>query len=343
MAFPSSAAAASASSASSGGQTAGQQQSSGGQGGSPDLLGDIGGGGGGGGQGGGQHFGGAGRDGGTAGGEGGGERGFDYRKAFGETQGTLQRMTQEFGQMRQQQTEESRLLSKMREVFQPGDAQQADPVQGKISQYEQMLDYYIAQGVEAEKAGRAMPLTINNGIQMYRSLIEAANREKALESRLGSMQQALEQLQNPNTTVNAQAYQTMDTAVKNQIDSLFGANAPIEQRRAIFQAVGGMLAPILNNLQRTDPARWDMIRRDPEALKELASRAVRKHVPPKALEMIAQEQLKNTPMPIGEIRQAMRELRARTDIAPEQKAELEREMRQEMWEQMYRGGKIKVG
>lgn len=338
---------ASASSASSGAPT-GQQQQSGGQPGSPDLFSGLGGAGGGGGGQGGSHFGGRAKDGGTQagggerGGQGGGEA-FDYRGAFRETQGSLQKMTQDFGRLKEQQTSDSQLLSKMREVFNPQE-QHADPTQGKISQYEQMLDYYIAQGVEAEKSGRAMPLTINNGIQMYRSLIDAAQREQQLESRLSQMQQQLQKLDDPRHIVNQQAFQTVDTHIKRALDSLYGnTQDSLPQRRAVFQSIGAQVAPVINRLIQQDPARWDMISRDPEALQELANRAVRSHVPPRALQMIAEENMRNTPMPVSELRQAMRELRANPNIPAEQKAELETELRQKIWEQMYRGGGLKVG
>ena len=270
---------------------------------------------------------------------------FDYKQAFAgqqealhQTQAQFEALARESAQYRQQTAKDLETVSRMRDVFNPKEQTGPDPV----AEWEQNLDYYLAEGLKAEKAGRPMPLTVNLGVSHYQTLIAQHKERQQYQAQMAEMRQQLEAMQNPQVKINDQAFSTLDTEIKRGLDSLYGAGATnINQKRALFQAVSSQLVPVLERLQKEEPQRWDMMRRDPAALSDLAQRALRGTVPPKALAMLAQEQLQNTEMPISELKQALMEAKSIED--PVERSSVMGQIRQQIFEQAYSNGKLGRG
>jgi hypothetical protein len=233
---------------------------------------------------------------------------FDYKSAFQSQNKKLQDTESNLHQLRQDwegKRGDLDLVSKMKDVFSPPKSQAAEsPVAG----WERELDFYIEQAVEAKNQGRGIPLTANLAISHYKALIENYNIRQNLEGQLGEMKQRLEALSNPGHAMDQQAYSSFDTFIKNGLERIYGADqGTFPQRLAQFRAIGQQVAQAIKELRQKNPERWDMIRRDPREIEKLANRALRMNLPPKALQMIEQEQLRNTPMQPGELMQALRE------------------------------------
>ncbi len=269
---------------------------------------------------------------------------FDYKAAFKSTQKALSDTKTQFDSFRKEIdprvkefSENSELLSKLKGVFSPEKDSAPDPVQN----WNQQLDFYIEQAIEAEKRGQAMPLTTNLAISHYKSLIENHQRETKLMETVNKLQSQMEQMRDPGHAINTQAYSTLDNNIKRGLDSLFGpGDDSLPQKRSLFNAVGQQVAAAIQEIQQKSPQRWDMMRRDSAALAELANKALRMNIPPKAIQMLEEEQLKNTAMSMGELRQAMKEAEGIED--PQERQRIREKIRQQILENMYSSGKIRV-
>ena len=263
---------------------------------------------------------------------------FDYKKAL-EIQGgrlestsrSLQSIQREFGEYREKTNKDSETLGRMREVFEPKTEKgPADPV----PEYERMLDYYIAQGLESEKRGQPMPLTVNLGVQLYKTMIEQHRERQDSMRAMQELKQKVGELSDPQRDINSGAYMRLDSQIKSNLDQMYGAgDENISQKRALFNAIGDQVIGYINDLQKTKPRAWDELRRSPEKLAALANQAVAQHIPPKARQIMMQEQLENTPMGTDELWQAFREAKSIKDDA--QRMHIQKAIREQIVEKMY--------
>lgn len=266
---------------------------------------------------------------------------FDYRAAFTSTQRALEDTRKEFTGFKKTVEERDKRygdsadkISKIQEIFNPKEQSAPDPV----VEWERQMDYYIEQALEADKAGRGMPLTTNLAISHYKSMIENHRQRTELMETIQALKGQVESLSNPSHAVNQQAYGQIDSNIKRGLDALYGAGDDnLPQKQALFQAVGQQIAGVLQELQQKNPRRWDMMRRDPQALQDLANRALKMNVPPKALQMLEEEQLRNTPMGLAELRQAFKEADSIKD--PRERGEVKTKIRQEIFAAMNGSGR----
>lgn len=247
---------------------------------------------------------------------------FDYKSAFTSQSRKIQETEGRLGDL-SKEVEGSRsdreMLKKLRDVFNPQDSgkkQAADPVPG----WEQQLDFYISQAVEADKAGRGIPLTANLAISHYKSLIENHQVQSQYQQKIDTLESMVNQLRDPGHNINQRAFSSFDTSIQNGLERIYGSDpGSFPQRQALFKAVGDLVGPAVNSLMKNDPKRWDMIRRDPAELEKIANRALRAVLPPKAVQMIEQEQLRNTPMSLTELQTAFREANGIKDESERQR------------------------
>jgi hypothetical protein len=219
------------------------------------------------------------------------------------------------------------MLKKLKGVFSPEETgpKHVDPVPG----WEQQLDFYIAQAVEADKRGQSIPLTANLAISHFKSLIENHQARTQEQKKIEALEQQVRNLSDPGHSINQRAFSTFDTQIQNGLERIYGSNPnSFPQRQALFKAVGDIVGPAVNSLMQNDPKRWDMIRRDPDKLQDIANRALRMVLPPKAVQMIEQENLRNTPMQMSELQQAFREANEIQD--PQQRQRVRTAIRQDI-------------
>lgn len=259
----------------------------------------------------GSHQAGSAKDGGSqgAGGAKDGAGAFDYQSAFKSQQKKIQEQDQSFSKLHQEwegKKGDLELVSKMKDVFAPPKPPQGgeDPIPG----WESQLDFYIQQAVEAKNNGRGIPLTANLAIHSFQQAIANHKAQQAMQQTINEMRQQLQEVRDPGHQLNQRAYGNFDTHIKNGLERIYGNDpSTFGSRQAQFRAIGQQVSQALQELQQKNPQRWDMIRRDPKEIEAIANRALRMNLPPKAVQMIEQEQLRNTPMSVGELRQAFKE------------------------------------
>lgn len=280
--------------------------------------------------------------GGGAGGAGGDPNVFNIRQAFQKelqgTKGHLDRISKEFQDHKKGSEGDRQILDKIRQAFQPSSANAHDPV----SEWESQLDYYLAQGVEAEKAGQGIPLTTNLAIHAFKNAIEQHKAKTALEAKVAKMEKALQAATDPQMTINNTAYGQIDTHLRRTLDSLYGVGEQyMPQKSAQFEALGAQIAQYIENVQKTKPYEWDRLRRDPQSLGSLVEHFVTRNMPPQAVKILEQEKLQNTQMSEGELWQAFRE--AETIKDPKQRRDVRAQIRQEIFVKMHGRGALGKG
>lgn len=266
--------------------------------------------------------------------EGGGGSVFDFKKAF-ESQGRELHKTKEgLGRMSQDLEglkKDAETVRKMREVFNPESA--APPGKDPIEHLEQQLDYYLAEAVEAEKRGSPIPLTTNLAVQYLQSQMQYLKEKEEMQKVIKNLQAQAQRANDPQHAINNQAYSSLDTFVKQGLDTLYGRDETYhDQKRYQFDAVTSQIGEHLKLLQQHKPQIWEQMRRDPNTLKDLATHFLKKNLPPQAVKIIEQENLQNTEMATSELWQAFREAAAIKD--PEQRRAVRTDIRQRILERM---------
>ncbi len=261
----------------------------------------------------------------------GGDGGFDPSEAIREARQARQetsklrssfdKTTKDFQQTRE-------VLDRVQKAFVPEEQSSApDPV----ADLEEQMDYYLEQAMEAKARGQAIPLTTNLALRFFQSQIENHKTQQALMEQIKELKGGVNQANDPERSVNDFAYANMENFIQNSLDSLYGAGP--EQtgvKRNVYQGVVNTLQADLKELQAKAPQIWDQVRRNPAKLQQIVQRAVQQIVPPRAMQMIQEENLQNTPMGEGELWAAFREADQIKD--PGERMKIKRQIRQDILE-----------
>lgn len=221
-------------------------------------------------------------------------------------------------------------MRKLKGVFEPS---KGDVQESPVGKWEQQLDYYIEQAMEAKNRGQPIPLTANLAVELFQGKIDAHKREEALLRRIDQLEGGMKEQTDPRTAINQRAYADFDSHIKNGLERMFGTESrTLDARRTQFNAIGKQVADAVRELQRVAPQKWEEIARSPERIRQIAHNALRNNMPPKAVQMIEQENLRNTPMSQGELLQALKESKSIKD--PVKRAEIATQIRQEYFSGM---------
>lgn len=252
----------------------------------------------------------------TQGGEAGGS--FDFNEAFSEAKRARAEASQlrsAFDKQAKEYSGTKETLDRVQKAFNPDKAEAApDPV----ADLEQQMDYYLEQAMEAKQRGQPIPLTTNLALRFFQAQISNHKTIEQLNDKIAKLEGGVNQATDPQAHVNNMAYATMENQIQRSLDQLYGTgDESFATKQGMYQSVVKMISSNLKELQSKAPGKWDQVRRDPNSLNKIVSQAVRSLIPPKALGLIEQDHLQNTPMSKGELWAAFREAKAagRMDVA----------------------------
>lgn len=248
----------------------------------------------------------------------------EARRARQESQtlrSTFDKRDQEF-----RQTQET--LDRVKKAFVPEESSKApDP----IADLEEQMDYYLEQAMEAKARGGGIPLTTNLALKFFQSQIENHKTQQQLLQEIAQLKAGIDKANSPERSVNDHAYAQMENHIQNALDSLYGSDPnTFGTKRNVYQGVVNMLQADLQELQQKAPHVWDKVRRNPQELQKIVQSAVQRIVPPRAMQIIQQEQLQNTPMKEGELWAAFREADQIKD--PAERRRVKTQIRQDILE-----------
>lgn len=214
--------------------------------------------------------------------------------------------SKKYNQLEGQHRQTSQTLDKIRQVFAPDQGDAPSESEQRISGFEAQLDHYMQAAIEAERRGQPIPLTTNLAIQLFQGKIEQERERERLYGDIAQLKQAMKAAQNPDNQVDNITYQNLDTSVLQAMDVLYGRE-PSDVKSYQFQAVTKALGAEIRDLKRNDPELWAEIRRDPNRQASMVRHFVKQTIPPKAREILMEDQIKREPMGTDELYQAFRE------------------------------------
>lgn len=235
--------------------------------------------------------------------------------------------SKKYNQLEGQHRQTSQTLDKIRQVFAPDSGDTPSEAEQRVAGYEAQLDHYMQAAIEAERRGQPIPLTTNLAIQLFQGKIEQEREREQLFGELAQLKQAMKIAQNPDNQVDNITYQALDTNVLQAMDVLYG-KAPSDVKSYQFQAVTKALGAEIKDLKRNDPELWAEIRRDPNRQASMVRHFVKQTIPPKAREILMEDQIKREPMSTEELRQAFREADGIDD--PKERQRIKVAIRQEI-------------
>lgn len=267
----------------------------------------------------------------------GGDQGFDPRAAIAEirrARGDTQKLQTAFDSHRQETAGDRETLTRLKAALSPetGPAAGPDP----IAALEGQMDSFLEQAMELKAKGQQIPLTTQIALNFYQSQIENLKVIAKLKEEIGELKGGVDRANDPEAPVNNIAYTQMDTFLQQSLDNLYGTNSEqLKTKRRVYATVTEALSEDLKALQKTNPGQWDMLRRNPMKLQQVVNDVLRTIVPPKAMQMIEQEELENTPMNAGELWGAFREAQqlfknAKNDEQKQRALGLQRTIRQDI-------------
>lgn len=250
-----------------------------------------------------------------------------------EARKALQTTRTELEQLKAQNAEQAKLLGQLKGVFGGGEKQQ----QTKGNRFETALDQVLQMGLDAEREGRPMPLTVSTSATMYEQFMEQERINAELMKTINELRAGQDRLSNPQVALEQQAYNTLDSHVQASLDTIYGRDPSYNGvKQAQFQAIGRQIVNEIKDLQQNDPDSWRRVVQNPSYLKNMAVHFVEQNMPPMAKQILAQKAIEETPMTIQELNQAYHEATQKiTD--PDVLEKVTSELRQEILSRKYFG------
>jgi hypothetical protein len=246
-------------------------------------------------------------------------------EALQNTQSEAREWGQKYSELEGKHKETSQTLDKIKQVFAPDD--RVNPAEQRIAQYEAQLDHYMQAAIDAERRGQPIPLTTNLAIQLFQGKIEQEREREQLFGELAQLKRTLQAVNNPDNQVDNITYQNIDTNVLQAMDVLYGKQ-PSDVKSYQFQAVTKAIGAEIRDLKQNDPELWAEIRRDPKRQQRMVQHFVKQTIPPKAREILMEDQIRREPMTTEELYSAFREADAITD--PKERQRIKTAIRQEI-------------
>lgn len=217
-------------------------------------------------------------------------------------------LSQELAALKNEAGKTKDTVDKIRSVFAPEDGGEVDPIDARINELNAEIDDVLGKAIEAERIGKPIPMTTRTAISNLKFQIEMLEKGKEKDKVISELQSQLKQLANPGTAVDQQAYSNIDSQLHSALETIYGPGQEyVETKAAQFHAVASQIGEEIKALKRDDPATWERIRRDQSAQKKLVNYFVKQNMPPKARQLMEEDQIRRTPMSHDELLNAFRE------------------------------------
>lgn len=254
----------------------------------------------------------------------------------------------ELASVKGQASKATTAIDKIRESLTGESAPKVDPVDARIESLKGQMDQYLEAAVQAEKAGRPIPLTVNSAINSLNFQIEALNEKREMQKVISELQGKVNQLGNPANSIDMQAYSNMDTHIISSLNTIFGQDASMSQiKGSQFEAISRQITREIGDLKKNDPDTWDQIRRDRTMQVKLVNHFVKQNIPPKARQLMEEDTIRKTPMETSELVSAFREAKelVQSNNTPKTRAlvsELRQQVLERLWEKNAGQGTARV-
>lgn len=156
-------------------------------------------------------------------------------------------------------------------------------------------DDVLRVALEAEKAGRGIPITVDLATRIKGQSEE--NRD--LKRQVAMLAAQVNKVSNPETLHNLRAYENIDDHIHNSLEKLYGEVDP-----QFSQFVSAKLSQDLKQIQKENPDAWAKIRGSDTLQQRLVNHAIQSAIPKQVRGQLEQDYYKNSPMTLDELAQA---------------------------------------
>lgn len=230
-------------------------------------------------------------------------------------------------QARREAAHLSQTVGKIRQAFVPQEQPRGD------EWYDQILD----QLMEAEKAGKSMPMT-----GVIAQQVAALQKKSMNESQeIAQLRAIVEKLKNPSVMADQRAYANMDDQIITTLEDMYGEDVP----PAFAEAVSSEIESVLRVIQAEAPDKWKKIGRSESMQRKLVLHCAQKLVPPKARETMVSQYEQERPTTMQDFERGWAELATLEQMAkrgeanPREVAQMKTQLRQEWLEYKFNGEK----
>lgn len=271
----------------------------------------------------------------------GGDTGVDFRALFEQTTQELEstkhqasQFSKELSSVKEASGKTSQALDKIRAALTGEDGGEVDPVQSQVSALEAKMDEVLQIAIEAERAGKPIPMTVATAVDGLKSQIEFIKYKAAADAQIAELKAQYKQLSNPTNTIDQTAYSNMDSSIMTALNAIYGNAEEYEPvKSAQFDSISRQIISEIKDLKQNDPETWDKIRRSPKAQQNLVTHFVKKTIPPRARQIMEEDQIRREPMSYNELLNAFREAKELSAKDPKAQAYVS-EIRQELLARM---------
>jgi hypothetical protein len=207
-------------------------------------------------------------------------------------------------------------LEKLRGVFSPEQPKSNAPDM-------QWYDDILQMGLEAEKQGRGMPVTIDLATRTKQMVEQNAE----LRQQLAELQRQVKHVSNPDTLNNNRVYENIDNTIHNSIEAMYGKVEP-----QFARYISSVVADDVKTLQSKHPEAWARVRGSHQLQERLVQKALQDALPENVRNKLRDDYLRESPMTKDDLAQAYAEAEQFKDKDPQLYSKLRREARQRYWE-----------
>jgi len=209
-------------------------------------------------------------------------------------------------------------LDKLRAAFAP-ESQGSDDQGPDLEWYDDLLRV----GMEAEKAGRPIPVTIDLATRTKAVVEQNAD----LRRQIADLEKRVKHISNPDTLNNNRVYENIDNTIHNSIEAMYGKVEP-----QFARYVSSVVADDVRELQTKHPDAWARVRGSHQLQEKLVQRALQQALPENVRNKLREDYLRDSPMTKDDLAQAYAEAEQFKDKDPQLYRKLRAEARQRYWE-----------
>ncbi len=176
--------------------------------------------------------------------------------------------------------------------------------ESQIDELQNQLDALLDQAMEMDRKGQSIPITTNIGVQSLKFQIEALKQRDADRQEIEKLKAQLKDQTDPLRQVEQLAFTNMDSHLEQVLATIYGPKEDVSAQR---QVISTAVTKELRDLRQKDPDTFGRLVRDQAAQKRLVNHFAERIIPPKAREILKQDEIRRTPLEMGELMQAFRE------------------------------------
>ena len=201
----------------------------------------------------------------------------------------------------------------------------------QIEELQSQLDALLDQAMELDRKGQSIPITTNIGVQSLKFQIDALKQRESDRQEIEKLKAQIKEQSDPSRQAEQMAFSHMDSHLEQVLATIYGPKEDVSAQRQVISAT---VIKELKDLRQKDPETFGRLVRDQAAQKSLVNHFAERIIPPKAREILKQDEIRRTPLGVGELMDAFREAKEAAAKGDASAKEYVVQIRQQLLERM---------